>query len=68
MMLDSPEEELHMSEMKRNIELTDMLSKAEALLDKGWEISELQRAQIVELYAEIDKLERKIAELKKQCW
>ena len=57
-----------MSEMKRNIELTDMLSKAEALLDKGWEISELQRAQIVELYAEIDKLERKIAELKKQCW
>ena len=68
MMLDSPEEELHMGEMKRNIELTDMLSKAEALLDKGWEISELQRAQIVELYAEIDKLERKIAELKKQCW
>jgi len=57
-----------MSEMKRNIELQSMLAKAEKDGDTCYERVELQREEIVVLYAAIDELEKRIAELKKEAW
>lgn len=57
-----------MGEMKRNIELQSMVAKAEQDNDACYERLELQREEIVNLYAAIDKLTSRITELKKEAW